>query len=132
MQRDMPQPRTSAVVPVLLFGALCAAALIFSLRLGGRPVTWPFVAVLVYFTLLSLLIHLWQEQVVGGDARRFIRRFMAGLVIKLLLSLGVVVALAMFSGAEKAPLITAFVLLYLAFLAFGTARLVMLLKRGAA
>lgn len=127
----MASARPSPVFPVLLFSALCAGALWFSLHLGDRDFSWPFISMIAYFTLLSLLLHLWQERMVHRDPRLFIRRFMGGLVLKLLLSLVVVVVLVKTSSVEKVPVITAFALLYLAYLGFSTARLVMLLKRPA-
>lgn len=57
--------------------------------------------------------------------RPFIRRFMGGLVIKLLASLVLFfVLMKVVPAAMAAPLVAAFALLYLAFLGFGTAWLV--------
>ena len=125
----MARLRPSPVLPVLLFSLSCAVALWFSLYLGERTFTWPFVVMIVYFSGLSLVLHLWQERTVHVNARLFIRRFMGGLVMKLLLSLVVVVVLVKISAEDKVPVITAFALLYLAYLGFSTARLGMLLKR---
>lgn len=81
-----------------------------------------------YFAGMSLLLHLWQERSVD-EARIFIRRFMAGLVLKLLLSIVVMVALVMAMQNDRTPIIVAFMLLYLSYLGFSTGRLVMLLKQ---
>ena len=126
----MFSPR-SPLLPVFLFGAVCTGATWLALRLGGRPFNWPYIAVLAWFTFITLALHLWQERAASTDVKSFMRRFMAGLVIKLLLSL--VLVFVLIELLDDAPslkyVVIAFVILYLAFLAFSTARLVMLLKR---
>ena len=97
----------------------------------GLAFTWPYVAVLTWFSLVTLVLHLWQEGAAAINIQGFIRRFMAGLVIKLLLSLMllVVVAKKLPPEVERMPFVMAFALLYLAFLGFSTARLVAVLKQ---
>ncbi|MFZ1689081.1 MAG: hypothetical protein WAU70_16790, partial [Flavobacteriales bacterium] len=120
----------SPAIPVLLFSAAAALITWFALYLSGRPFGWPHVAMLAYFAAISLLLHTWQERS-AGEAKVFMRRFMTGLVIKLLLSLVLLVVLVVVLPAEAVKSLTVvFVLLYLAFLGFSTARLVMLIRRN--
>ena len=120
----------SPALSILLFSAAAALATWFALHLGGRAFAWPHVVMLAYFAAISLVLHAWQEKS-AGEAKIFMRRFMTGLVIKLLLSLVLLVVLLVVLPADMVkPLTVAFVLLYLAFLAFSTARLVMLIRRN--
>jgi len=115
----------SPVLPVLLFSAVCTAATWFALRVTGYAFSWPFAAVLGWFAIISLVLLSWQERAWGTDVRPFIRRFMVGLVVKLLASLVLLfVLIRVVPQTMAAPLATAFALLYLVFLAFGTAWLI--------
>ena len=119
----------SPALPILLFSAAAALATWFALHLSGRQFAWPHVVMLAYFAAISLVLHAWQERS-AGEARVFMRRFMTGLVVKLLLSLVLLVVLLVVLPADMVkPLTVVFVLLYLAFLAFSTVRLVMLIRR---
>ena len=119
---------SSPLLSVVLFSALCAVATWFVLQFVSLPFQWQHVVMLAYFAGMSLLLHIWQERAVT-EPRTFVRRFMAGLVIKLLLSIIVMMILVLALGVDKSSTIVAFVLLYLAYLGFSTGRLVMLLKQ---
>ena len=121
----MEQSRRNAVLPVLLFGLLCTGVTWYVLHLFSVAFTWPFVVILVWFTLVTLALLLWQERAVGADLRPFMRRFMAGLVVKLLGSMVLLFLLIQVAPAGSTrALAAAFALLYLAYLGFGTARLI--------
>lgn len=125
----MPEGR-SPVLPVLLFSAACCAVTALVLHLVGQPFTWPFAVVLAWFTLITLILLTWQERSLGDDVRPFIRRFMGGLVLKLLISLLVLAILV--KAVDTTPLRAlagTFVLLYFAFLVFSTIRLAGQLRR---
>lgn len=120
----------SPAFPILLFSGAIALVTWFALHLGGRPFAWPHVVMLGYFAAISLVLHAWQEKS-AGEAKVFMRRFMTGLVIKLMLSLLLLVILVVVLPTDAVkPLTVVFVLLYLAFLGFSTARLVMLIRRN--
>lgn len=122
----------SPALPIILFSAAVALATWFTLYLSGRSFGWPYVVMLVYFASISLVLHAWQEQS-AGDAKVFMRRFMTGLVVKLMLSLVLLVVLVVVLPTDAVkPITVVFVLLYLAFLGFSTARLVMLIRKTAA
>ncbi|MBK7085615.1 MAG: hypothetical protein IPH53_13520 [Flavobacteriales bacterium] len=121
----MAKSRRTAVLPVLLFSVLCTGVTWYTLRLLSVVLTWPFAVMLVWFATVTLALLLWQERAVGADLRPFMRRFMAGLVIKLLGSLVLLFVLMRLVPTESAkPMAVSFALLYLAYLSFGTARLV--------
>lgn len=122
----------SPLLPVILFSVACTGATWLALRLVGHPFSWPYISILAWFTIVTLVLHLWQEPAAANNVKGFMRRFMAGLVIKLLASLVLVFVLVQLlaDAARLKPLLLAFVLLYLAFLGFSTARLTMLIKRN--
>ncbi len=120
----MAEDQRSPVLPVLLFSAGCAVITAVGFRSLGLPFTWPYAFVLCWFTLISLLLLIWQERALGPDVQRFIRRFMGGMVLKLLLSLVLLIFLVKAVPAVHVkPLSTTFALLYFAYLAFSTIRL---------
>ncbi|MBK8340155.1 MAG: hypothetical protein IPK99_09300 [Flavobacteriales bacterium] len=121
----MKQGRRSAVLPVLLFSLLCTGVTVYALHVLGVAFVWPFGLMLGWFAAVTLVLLLWQERALGPDLRPFMRRFMAGLVIKLLGSLVLLFLLLWIAPAESTkPMAVSFALLYLAYLGFGTARLV--------
>ena len=119
------------LLPLLLFTAAVGALLWSSLKLAGVPVGPVHLGILVYFGLASLLLHRWQEGVLEGRPMLFQQRFMAGLVIKMLVSLVLLVALVLVLPREMvlSGAIT-FCALYLAYLGFSTARLVGMMRRN--
>lgn len=125
-----PGRSTSALVPVLLFTAVCGAATALVLRLAGLPWHWGYAAAVAFLSGLTLLLHLWQERAMVDDPKGFVRRFMAGLVLKMFVSIVVVAVVLLTLPRDRAvPLALAFALLYLAFLGFSTGRLVNLSRR---
>ena len=120
----------SPVLPVLLFTTACGACTALVLRLAGLPWHWGYAAALAYLSAVTLLLHLWQERAMVTDPKGFVRRFMAGLTLKMFVSIvAVAVVLLTHPRAEAVPLALAFALLYLAFLGFSTGRLVNLSRR---
>ncbi|MEO8591577.1 MAG: hypothetical protein ABI432_19505 [Flavobacteriales bacterium] len=121
----MTEGHRSPVLPVLVFSTICTAATWLALRITGYALSWPFAVVLVWFALISLVLLSWQERAWGADVQPFVRRFMAGLVIKLLASLALLFILVKtVPKPVAAPLVASFALLYLAFLGFSTAWLI--------
>ncbi len=127
----MTQGRSaSPVVPVLLFTAVCGAATALILRLAELPWHWGYAVALAFLSGTTLLLHLWQEHALVADPKGFVRRFMAGLTLKMFAGIvAVALVLVTLPRAEAVPLALAFTLLYLAFLGFGTGRLVNLSRR---
>ncbi len=120
------------LLPVILFAAVCAAVMFLTLRFAELPASGLFWGMLAWFTVLTLVLHAWQEGGQGVDPKIFVRRFMAGLVIKMMLSLVALVLLLVVLPKERlVPAAITFVLLYLAFLGFSTARSVGLMRRNA-
>ena len=119
------------LLPILVFAAVCAAVMFLTLRFAAIPTSGLFWGMLAWFTVLTLVLHAWQEGGRGGDPKIFVRRFMAGLVIKMMLSLMALVVLLVVLPKERlVPAAITFVLLYLAFLGFSTARSVGLMRRN--
>ena len=121
----MAQGLPSPLLPVLLFAAVCAAATWFGLRLLGLPFHWAYGLVVGYLATFTLVLHIWQERSMHTDPKGFVRRFMTGLVMKMLVSLFLLLAIVFLVPRDLAlPLALCFAFLYLAFLGFSTARLV--------
>lgn len=120
----MAPPRWSFLIPIALFTAAMAVLLwlaLFGLRVPFGPEHG---IMLAWFALVTTSLHLWQEHAMASDPKGFVRRFMGGLMLKMLLSLGVLVVLLL--RAPKETLMVSgivFAALYLAFLAFSTVRL---------
>lgn len=120
----MAPPRWSFLIPIALFSAAMAVLLwlaLFGLRVPFGP---EHAIMLAWFALVTTALHLWQEHAMASDPKGFVRRFMGGLMLKMLLSLGVLVVLLL--RAPKETLMVSgivFAVLYLAFLAFSTMRL---------
>ena len=115
--------KPSAYIPVLVFSCICAIGTWAGLYFTGNSFTWHFAFLLGYFTLVTIGLLFWQEGSVK-QTNIFIRRFMAGLVIKLMGSF-VLLAVLLKSAPETVdkPLTVVFAVLYLAYLAFSTVRL---------
>jgi hypothetical protein len=121
----MAQGLRAPYLPVLLFTAVCATATWFGLHLLGLPFHWAYALVIGYLAGFTLFLHIWQEGAMHTDPKGFVRRFMTGLVMKMLISLFLLLAIVFLVPRELAlPLALTFALLYLAFLGFSTARLV--------
>lgn len=123
----MATRRWSFLLPLTLFTLCCAAALIGVLLLSGADLTAHFVGILVYFAAITAVLHGWQEQAFVTDPKGFVRRFMAGLMLKMFLSVVVLVILLLtVPKSISIALSLSFAVLYLAFLAFSTLRLMRL------
>lgn len=120
----MAPRRWSFLVPILLFTAAMAVLMwfaFFGLRIAPEPLHG---FMLAWFAMITVVLHLWQEHAMAADPKGFVRRFMAGLMLKMLLSLSVLVVLLLRAPADTVmPSGIAFALLYLAFLTFSTMRL---------
>ncbi len=122
--------RWSFLFPLLAFVGVCGAAMTLTLRFAAVPVTALYWGMLTFFALLTFILHTWQERVHGTDPKAFVRRFMAGLVIKMMLSLVTLLVLLITLPREHLiPVAITFALLYLAFLAFSTSRSVGLMRQ---
>ena len=120
--------KPSSYVPVLVFSSVCAIGTWAGLSLTGNVFTWHFAFLLGYFTLVTIGLLFWQEGSVK-QTNMFIRRFMAGLVIKLMGSLVLLAVLLKISpDLVDKPLTVVFAILYLAYLAFSTVRLSTVLR----
>ncbi len=120
----------SPVAPVLLFTAACGGATALVHWTAGLPLHLGHAAVLAYLGGLTLVLHLWQERAMITDPKGFVRRFMAGLTLKMFVSVvAVAVVLLTLPRGRAVPLALTFALLYLAFLGFSTGRLVHLSRR---
>jgi F0F1-type ATP synthase assembly protein I len=118
------------VVPLLLFTTVCAAFTWLVLHLCNEPFRPAHAGVIAYLTVVTWVLHAWQEGALASDPKGFVRRFMTGLVLKMFASIVLLVALVFMLPREEAiPLAVAFSLLYLAYLAFSTVRLSGLLRR---
>lgn len=87
------------------------------------PLGYRYGAMLLYFMLLTGALHAWQESANPGGAA-FVRRFMAGLIIKMMVSLVLLVVVVIRLPREEViAFAVPFMLLYLAFLGYSTGRL---------
>lgn len=122
--------RWSFLIPVVLFTLACSLVVWLVIWLTGNKMDQAIWGIISYFMLLSIGLHAWQEHALERDPNGFIGRYIAGLSIKMFLSLLVLVALLL-SIPKESRSITAitFILLYLAYLGFITARMAMLIKR---
>ena len=112
----------------MLIGAACAACMVLALYFTGQPFDWRYGLLLAYFIAVSFLLLRWQEGA-ADKANIFIRRFMAGMVFKLmgsLILLAILVKTAPPGGV--APLSILFVGLYIAFMSFSVARLMKVIR----
>jgi len=120
----MAPRRWSFLIPILLFTAAMGLLLWIAFYGLQQPLEPAHGIMLLWFAAITTALHLWQEHSMATDPKGFVRRFMAGLMLKMLLSLGVLVVLLIRAPKETVmPNGIAFALLYLAFLAFSTARL---------
>jgi hypothetical protein len=112
----------------MLIGAACAACMVGGLYFTGKPFDWRYGLLLGYFILVTFFLLRWQEDS-AGKTNIFIRRFMAGLVLKLMGSLILLaVLLKTAPGDLVAPLSIIFVALYVVFMGWSVARLMKVVK----
>ena len=123
--------RWSFVLPVLGFAALCALAMWGTFLLIPIPYLPVHGGVLVYFTLLTLLLHGWIHATPTGDSKVMVRRFMASMAIKMMLSLIALTVLLLTRPKEQVvTLALVFMGCYLAFLVFSTTSSLRLIRRS--
>ncbi len=125
----MTTRRWSFLAPLTIFTVCCAVVLGAILALARSPLTIHYLAVILYFALITFGLHAWQEHAFAVDPKGFVRRFMAALMGKMFLSV-VVLVLLLFTVPHGIviPLSLSFAVLYLAFLIFSTARLMKISK----
>ncbi len=122
--------RWSFLIPIVLFTLVCSLLTWGILRSTGHPMDQVIWGMISYFMLLSIGLHAWQEHSLDRDPQGFIRRYLAGLSIKMLLSLFVLVVLLFVLPRSSRSLVAlAFIFLYLAYLIFSTARMAMRLRK---
>lgn len=120
----------SLLVAILLFTTLCGAVLVAVLVAFGQTPTLFHGLALAYFAGLTWTLHRWQESGLDTDPQGMVRRFMTGLVMKMLFSLIMLVGLVLLAPPSVGmQLGVSFGALYLAFLTFSTVRLSALLRR---
>lgn len=119
-------------MPQLALFTLAMAIVAYgALRLLHVPFSWPYGLALAYFTLITLGLHAWQESGFRQTPQGFMQRFMAGLVMKMLGSVAVLVLLLLIvPRADAMPLGVVFAALYLAYLAFSTLRLLAISRQA--
>lgn len=123
----MAAPQRSFLGPLSLFTLACAAALFIVLRAVQAPLSTHYFLALLYFAAITFFLHRWQENTFAADPKGFVRRFMTGLVLKMFASIAVlVVGMLLVPHELLVPFTLSFAVLYLAFLAFSTARLLRL------
>jgi hypothetical protein len=121
----------SFLVPVVLFTLACAFTVWLAFMYAGIRMGQMEWGILSYYMLITLFLHAWQERAMLHDPGGFVRRYVAGLGLKMLASFMVLVLLLLrISGERVLPVVLTFILLYLAYLAFSTARMTMVLKRN--
>jgi F0F1-type ATP synthase assembly protein I len=123
----MATPQRSFLVPLSVFTLACAAVMFGVLHLLKAPITAHYFFALLYFAAITFFLHRWQENNFAADPKGFVRRFMTGLVLKMFASIAVLVVCMLLVPADLlVPFTLCFAVLYLAYLAFGTARLMRL------
>ncbi len=126
----MASGRWSFLLPVALFTAVCAVLLVAVLYLAEVPLGRGHVAMLLYFGLLTAALHYWQESTIQSDPKKSVNRFMTGMMIKMMATLMVLLFTVILLPKERVlPIALPFIALYLAFLAFSTARLTTQLQK---
>lgn len=122
--------RWSFLLPVALFTAVCAVLLVAVLYLAEVPLGRGHVGMLLYFGLLTAALHYWQESTIQSDPKKSVNRFMTGMMIKMMATLMVLLITVILLPKERVLTIALpFIALYLAFLAFSTARLTTQLQK---
>ena len=120
--------RGSPLGPLTLIGAACAACSVGVLFVAGIPFNWRFALLLAYFIIVSFFLLRWQEGA-AAKVNVFIRRFIGGLMIKLMGSVVLMVILVKTSPAEMTlPMVFLFIGLYVAFTTYSVARLMRIIK----
>ena len=126
----MAPRRWSFVLPIVVFAAICLVVtwlVLFALGIAFTALHGTFVA---WFGLMTIGLHAWQEHAMARDPKGFVRRFMAALMLKMVLSLALLaLVLITVPGTDAVPAALVFALIYLAFLTFSTVRLTKLSRK---
>ncbi len=123
--------RWSFFIPTLVFACCFGAVLWGVFQVLAIPFSDLHGGAVIYFTVLTLVLHAWIESAAGPDSKAMVQRFMASLVIKMMVSLLLLVVLLI--KLPRDTVITfalVFVACYLGFLTFSTARSLRLIKRA--
>jgi len=125
--------RWSFVLPVILFGVVCFVALWATLAALHITMLALHQAVVLFFTVLTLLLHGWVHAAASADSRMMVRRFMASMVVKMMVSLLVLMVLLLTRPKDQVlTLALVFMGCYLAFLVFSTVTSLRLIRRWTA
>jgi len=125
----MSAGRWSHVPAILLLGAVSGLLIVLALKGLDMPLHGWHAAIPLWFTLLSLALHTWQESGMDHDPKGFVRRVMAGMAFKMFSSLILlVVALVALPREEVLATAIAFILAYLLFLGYSVVRYSKLLR----
>lgn len=126
----MAPRRWSFLVPILVFATTCLVVTWLVLFGLGVSFTALHGVLVAWFCLMTIGMHAWQEPAMITDPKGFVRRFMAALMLKMVLSIALLVlVLLRVENADVVPAAMVFAFLYLAFLSFSTARLIRLSRR---
>lgn len=116
--------RWSLLKSLLPFSVVCIAVHLLVLRQLAIPLAGAQWVPPLFFTVLSLVLLSWQEAPGAADPKGAIRRFMAGMVLKMFGSLTLLVVVALLlPRAGRLAFAIAFMGYYLAHLAFAAARM---------
>lgn len=116
--------RWSLLKSLLPFSLGCWAVHVLVLKQLGIPLAGAQWVPLVFFTFLSAGLLSWQEAPGAADPKGAIRRFMAGMVLKMFGSLILLLVVALLLPKfERLAFAIAFMGYYLAHLAFAAARM---------
>ncbi len=90
-RRNFRMDRLSLSLAVAAFSALVAAATYGVLALLGLHLSWAYAALIALLGVATWLLHAWQEGQLLTDPKGFVRRFMLGLVLKMMMALLLIV-----------------------------------------
>src|SRR5436853_7506313 len=103
---------------VVFTALLSLVAGVLSFTLPGNyfvPQVW---MILIYFLLVSILFHFILLQKLKGEPKQYIRAFLAGIAIRLLIHMIVLIVFAILNRDHAVPLILTFFCCYLLFTVF--------------
>lgn len=127
----MTTRRWSFLIPLAAFTTSCALGLWLVLLATGSMMIVHYLGILLYFAVVTGILHAWQEHAIETNPKGFVHRFMIALVGKMFLSVVVLVVLLFtVPQAVSIPLALSFAVLYLLYLIFSTVRLVRLSQTG--
>jgi hypothetical protein len=121
---------SSILLGALLVNAACTLALGAALHWAHLPWSAPFVLLPVFFVLITVLLERWQLGAIEKGSQ-FVQRFMAGMAIKFMLTLMLLLVL-LFTTPQvvRLPLALAFAGFYAVHLVYHTVRMYRILRAG--